>query len=314
MDSRKTHPASSRFRRAYRAGAGTVMAMSLALLTLAGCGSATTTTGTSGSNCPATTSWHLVSPGKLTIASDTTYAPAEYKDPNNPTQFIGYDMDLAREVAKRLCLTANIQSATFDSIIPDMSTAPLGQQKYDMSVSSFTINDQRKQKVDMIPYLTAGESILVPAGNPKNIKTFDDMCGKTIAVQNGTVEADEVHDANGAGPGTSGQAPDCKKANNLIKVLSYDDQSVVVQQVISGRADASYQDQPVTGYYVKLNSGKVETGGITVQPSPEGIVVRKDNPDLETAITNALNAMRSDGTYTKILTQWGVQDLAYPKS
>lgn len=281
--------------------------MSLALgatLLLSACG---------GSSNPASASWHLVSSGKLTIASDTTYAPAEYKDPNDPTKFTGYDMDLAREIAKRLGLTANIQSATFDSIIPDMSAAALGQQKYDMSISSFTINDQRKQKVDMIPYLTAGESILVPAGNPKNIKAFDDMCGKTIAVQNGTVEADEVHDANGSGPGTSGQAPDCKNAGKPIQILSYDDQSVVVQQVINGRADASYQDQPVTSYYVKLNTGKVEVGGITVQPSPEGIVVRKDNPDLEKAISDALAAMRSDGTYTKILTNWGVQDLAYPK-
>lgn len=315
MDSRQSPSLTARARKFWRSGVGVALTSTVALLALAGCGTTTSGTNTTGANCPSSStvsSWHLVTSGKLTIASDTTYAPAEYKDPNNPTQFIGYDMDLAREIAKRLCLSPNIQSATFDSIIPDMSTAPLGQQKYDMSISSFTINDQRKQKVDMIPYLTAGESILVPAGNPKGIKTFDDMCGKTIAVQNGTVEADEVHDANGTGPGTSGQAPDCKNMGKPIQILSYDDQTVVVQQVLSGRADASYQDQPVTSYYVKLNSGKVEVGGITVQPSPEGIVVRKDNPALETAITDALNAMRSDGTYAKILGNWGVQSLAYP--
>lgn len=292
--------------RSRRSVVGGCMSLAIgATLLLSACG---------GSSNAATASWHLVSPGKLTIASDTTYAPAEYKDPNDPTKFTGYDMDIAREIAKRLGLTANIQTATFDSIIPDMSSASLGQQKYDMSISSFTINDQRKQKVDMIPYLTAGESILVPTGNPKNIKAFDDMCGKTIAVQNGTVEADEVHDANGNGPGTSGQTPDCKTAGKPIQILSYDDQSVVVQQVLTGRADASYQDQPVTGFYAKQNAGKLETGGITVQPSPEGIVVRKDNPDLESAITKALADMRADGTYMKILTNWGVQDLAYPKS
>lgn len=314
MESRQTPSATSHSSTTLRKGAGIVMAASLALLTLAGCGSTGGNGSTGGTSCPSNSNWHLVNAGKLTIASDTTYAPAEYKDPNNPTQFTGYDMDLAREISKRLCLTPNIQSATFDSIIPDMSAAPLGQQKYDMSISSFTINDQRKVKVDMIPYLTAGESILVPTGNPKNIKSFDDMCGKTIAVQNGTVEADEVHDANGSGPGTSGQKPDCKNANNLIKILSYDDQSVVVQQVTSGRADASYQDQPVTGYYAKLSNGKLETGGITVPPSPEGIVVRKDNSPLESAITKALSDMRADGTYKKILSNWGVQDLAYPAS
>src|SRR5262249_51977147 len=149
-------------------------------------------------------SWHLVSTGNLTVASDTTYAPAEYPDPSNANQFIGYDMDLIREVARRLCLSANILKAGFDAIIPDISSGTLGQGRYDLSISSFTINDRRLEKVDMIPYLTAGESILVPKGNPQNIQKFEDMCGKTIAVQNGTVEKDELSDANGTGPGTSG--------------------------------------------------------------------------------------------------------------
>jgi polar amino acid transport system substrate-binding protein len=85
-----------------------------------------------------------------------------------------------------------------------------------------------------------------------------------------------------------------------------------VLQVVNGSAVASYQDQPVTDYYAKQNSGKLESGGITITPSPQGIVVRKDNMPFETAITGALTSMRSDGTYLKILTDWGVQKLAYP--
>ena len=278
-----------------------------------GGGQTASTTPTSTVTCPSSTttaSWHLVSSGQLTIASDTTYAPAEYPDPNNPNHYIGYDMDLARELARRLCVTPNIQKATFAAIIPDLSGPPLGQQRYDMSISSFTINNDRLAKVDMIPYFTAGESILTKTGNPSGIKSINDMCGKTIAVQNGTVEKDEVDDANGTGPGTSGQAPVCK--DKKITVVSNDDQTVVVQQVLNGRADASYQDQPVTDYYVSLHKGQLQDAGITVQPSPEGIVMRKDNAPLESAIKAALDSMRSDGTYLRILTQWGQQSLAYP--
>jgi polar amino acid transport system substrate-binding protein len=298
----------------------------LAML-LSACGATTAIGGTGGQptsaastatsvpvTCPAASvvaTWHLVTPGELTIASDTTYAPAEFPDTNNPSHFIGYDMDLAREFSRRLCLNANIEKATFDAIIPDISGAPLGQQRYDMSISSFTINDKRLLKVHMIPYFTAGESILTLTANPGNIKSINDMCGKTIAVQNGTVEQQELQDANG-GNNQSGQGPVCKTQNKLITIVSNDDQGIVVDQVLNGRADASYQDQPVTDYYASLHPGKLVDSGITVQPSPEGIVVRKDNSALETAITNALQAMRQDGTYLTILKKWGEQSLAYP--
>ena len=288
-------------------------AMGLSLL-LSACGTTTTVggNGTPSANCPSAstvTSWHLVNPGKLTIASDTTYAPAEFADPNNPSSYIGYDMDLARAFAKSLCLTPNIIKADFSAIIPDISGPTLGQQRYDMSISSFTINSDRQQKVDMIPYFTAGESILVPTGNPSNVTSIDSMCGKIVAVQDGTVEKDEIDDANGNGPGTSGQAPVCKdnKVKDCIRLTERCRAAGCQRQ-----RRASYQDQPVTDYYAKQNSGKLESGGITVTPSPQGIVVRKDNMPFETAITGALTSMRSDGTYLKILTDWGVQKLAYP--
>lgn len=290
-------------------------AMGLSLL-LSACGTTTTPgtgSNTPNANCPSASTvsgWHLVNPGKLTIASDTTYAPAEFSDPNDPSKYTGYDMDLAREFAKRLCLDANIIKADFGAIIPDLSGPTLGQQRYDMSISSFTINSDRQQKVDMIPYFTAGESILVAPGNPKSITSIDTMCGKTVAVQDNTVELDEVSDANGTGKGDSGQAPVCK--DNKIKVVHFPSQNDVVLQVINGSADASYQDQPVTDYFVSKNAGKVESGGITVSPAPQGIVVRKDNPTFEQSIKDALDAMRKDGTYLKILTDWGVQKLAYP--
>ncbi|HUY78484.1 MAG TPA: ABC transporter substrate-binding protein [Ktedonobacterales bacterium] len=271
------------------------------MMTLVGCGS----TSTSGTNL------NLVNNGKLTIASDTTYAPAEYADPNNPSQYIGYDMDIARELAKRLGLQPVIVKATFSAIIGDLAGPPLGQQRYDMSISSFTINSDRQKQVDMIPYFTAGESLLIKTGSNHGLTTdFTSLCGKTIAVQNGTVEKQEIDDANGVADSSPIRGPVCAK--NQIKELHFDDQTVVVQQVINGNADASYQDSPVTGYYANLNKGQVVVGPVQVAPAPEGIVVRKDNPAFETAIKNALAAMRSDGTYLKILTKWGQQDGAYP--
>lgn len=260
-----------------------------------------------------TSSLHLVTSNELTIGSDTTYAPAEFVDPNNPTIFDGYDMDLARELARRLCLGPHIVTASFSSIITDIAGPTLGQQPWDLSISSFTINSTRQQKVDMIPYFVAGESTLVQKGNPKHITDISSMCGLTVSAQNGTVELFELQDANGTGTGENDggvtQPPVCK--SNPVKILSYDSEEDVIAQVISARADAAYQDQPVTDYYISLHPNQLDPGYITSGSSgTEGIVVRKDNPALETAIKNALNAMVADGTYSRLMAAWGQTKLA----
>jgi polar amino acid transport system substrate-binding protein len=290
--------------------AGVFALASVLALGLAACGSTSGGGATTGANCPDTSNLHLVQSGTLTIASDTTYKPAEFVDPNDPSKFAGYDIELGNEIAKRMCLTPHFITATFG---PDLLTAiagpALGQQRYDMSISSWTINDKRLAQVNMIPYFQAGESILVPKGNPKNIKTIADMCGKIVAVQTDTAEESELKDANGEGDGSSGQEPVCK--TNKIRIQSNSDQNIVVQTVVNGQADASYQDQPVTGYYVSQNSSKADIGGVTVAPAPQGMVVRKDNPDFETAVRTALKAMVADGTYLNILKKWGVDSGQY---
>ena len=300
-----------------RTGVGAFMAASLALLTLAGCG---TTTGggssTAGSNCPSAstqTSWQLVTPGKLTIITNSPYAPAEFPDPNNPTSIIGYDMDIANAIAKQMCLTLVINNTeNFDSIIPDLSGPPLGQQRYDMSISSFTINSARQQKVDMIPYFQAGESLIVAPNSTAGLTSdYATWCGKTIAAQDGTVELQQLQDLNGGNNG-SGEPATCK--SNPIKILHFADQSIVVQQIISTSADASFQDSPVSGYYVAQNAGKVVLGPVPTdqQASPEGIVVRKDNAPFENAVKAALATIRANGSYKSILTKWGQLSSAYP--
>lgn len=272
-------------------------------------GNPTSAVPTSTVTCPTNTAdFHLVANGKLTVASDTTYPPAEFKDANNKAA--GYDVDLVTEIARRLCLAVDVKTADFGSIIPNLITPALGQGTYDMSISSFTITDARKEKVDMLPYFQAGESMLVPAGNPMHFTKFEDMCGKNIAVQDNTVEQMELEDANGTGDKSSGQAPVCK--SNPVKISHNPDQNLVILQVVNGTADASYQDSPVTSYFVSQHPGKLDIGPVTVAPSPQGMVMRKDNKPLEDAVKAALDAMRADGTYLRILKHWGEEGNAYP--
>ncbi|MFD0529859.1 transporter substrate-binding domain-containing protein [Kitasatospora arboriphila] len=86
--------------------------------------------------------------GKLTVATDASYAPNEFKDDKGA--IVGMDVDLAKAIAAKLGLQADVQNADFTSIIPGIAA-----KKYQLGMSSFTDTKEREQTVDMITYFTA---------------------------------------------------------------------------------------------------------------------------------------------------------------
>lgn len=289
-----------------------MLGTTLAVTVLAACGS-TSPTGSGGTTCTPVTSTsglNLVLPGKLTVATDASYPPQEYVNPQTH-DYAGMEVDLAKAFAKELCLTPVIQNVQFSTIISGITSGTPGNQYYDMSISAFTINSDRLKLVDMIPYFQAGESILVPQGNPKNITSKTSLCGLSVAVEAGTVEHDEIAGTGDpTNPGLNEKGGAC--ATNNVKLATFDTQDKVITALLNGTADATYQDSPVSSYYAKQDAGKIQLGPVTVAPAPEGIVVRNDNAAFESAIKATLAAMRTDGTYKTILNNWGLVDGAYP--
>jgi polar amino acid transport system substrate-binding protein len=265
------------------------------LLLLAACGGTSSSGGsTSSSSAKASipAPKDLITPGYLTVGSDTTYPPQESIDPTT-NQPVGFDIDLIKGIAQHMGLTARIQSANFDSII-----SSLDSRRFDVVISAMTINPVREQKVDFVPYFRAGESILVQKGNPKHITGLMDLCGLTVGVENGTVEQAELQtqDTN-----------NCKKAGKpAITVDTLQSQTAVIQLLATGRVAATYQDSPVTDYYLKLHSGQFDVGGSVISPEPEGIAVRKGDASMFNAVQAAFNAMKADGSYHALILKWGL--------
>ena len=84
-------------------------------------------------------------------------------------------------------------------------------------------------------------------------------------------------------------------------------QTDVVQLLMANkRVVATYQDSPVTDYFNKLNPGQFDVGGSVVNAAEEGIAVRKGDTSMLTPLKAAFNAVKTDGTYTKIVQKWGV--------
>ena len=123
--------------------------------------------------------------GTLTIGTDASYAPSEFVDTDGKT-VVGFDADLAKALGQVLGLNVTLQNAPFGTIIEGVKSG-----KFDLGVSSFTINPDRMKQVDMVSYYSAGTSWAVPSGNPMGI-TPDNACGKKIAVQKDTVQVDDI--------------------------------------------------------------------------------------------------------------------------
>ena len=256
---------------------------------LAACGSTSSTTGTSSSGLD------LKVPGVLTVGSDTTYPPQEYID-TATNKAAGFDVDLITAVAKNMGLQVNVVTTKFDTIIDDLSN-----KRFDVVISAVSITPERQKKAAFVPYFNAGESLLVAAGNPKNIKSLTDLCGQNVGVQTGTIEQTDLQTASSA----------CKKAGKPeIKMVVLQDQTAVIQLLANQRVVATYQDSPVTDYYNKQNPGKFAVGGSVVNAGLEGIVVRKSDTAMFNAVKNAFNKAKSDGTYSQLIQKWGLTNEA----
>ncbi|MEV7025823.1 ABC transporter substrate-binding protein [Kitasatospora sp. NPDC093558] len=239
------------------------------------------------------------SAGKIVVATDASYAPNEFKDDKG--NIVGMDVDLATAIAKKLGLGVDVQNATFDSIIPGITG-----KKYTLSMSSFTDTKEREATVDMVTYFSAGTGAAVKKGNPEKIDPKD-LCGKKVAVQTGTTQADSIKDTIN---------PACVKAGKPTVPNDgdkFDLQTDVTQALVSGRDQIMLADSPVVDYAIKQTNGQLEKVGDVTDTAPYGVVLAKGS-DLTKAVQGAVQSLMADGTYKSILEKWGVQAGAIDKS
>ncbi len=272
-------------------------------LSLAGCGgsgsgndnsvvagpSATGGTAGSGSALFAMLPPDIQSSKKVRAATDGTYPPNEFTGTDGKT-LQGFDLDLAKAVGDKLGVTIEFDNAKFDSIITGIVAG-----RYDLAFSSFTDNKKRQAQVDFVDYFTAGTSILVKKGNPDKITKLEDLCGKKIALESGTVQV------------TIAQAAKCP-GGSKIGITQLPDDATARLQVKTGRAVADMNDFPVAAYTAKTAGGgnDFEVVGTQYQTAPYGVAISKKEPGLRDAVQKALTALVADGSYDTILKKWDI--------
>ncbi|MDJ0355080.1 ABC transporter substrate-binding protein [Paenarthrobacter sp. PH39-S1] len=241
----------------------------------------------------------LKSKGTITVGSDTSYAPAEFLGGSDGQTPQGYDVDFAKAIGATLGMPVKVQTAEFTGIIPALGA------KYDLGISSFTINAERLQAVNMVSYFNAGTLWAVQKGNPKKF-SLDDVCGKTIGVQTGTVEED---------PDVSGRSAKCvadgKAAINIVTLKAQTD---VTTRLVNGSIDAMSADSPIIGYALSQTGDKLEVLGDVYDSAPQGIITLKSDTALADLIGKVMNKLIDDGDYKKILDTWNNSKGAITKS
>jgi len=232
----------------------------------------------------------IASDGVISVGTDATYAPSEFLAADGKT-VQGFDVDLFKAVAQKLGLKAEFTSAPFGNIIPSVESG-----KYEIGVSSFTVNPDRLKTVDMVSYYMAGTAWATKKGNPSGIAQ-DNACGKRVAVQKATVQVDDI----------TKRSTDCTSAGKpAITIDQYQGQDQATASVVSGKDDAMLADSPVIAYAVKQTNGQLEQLGNIYEAAPYGYVTKKGSMPFDQALSGAVDALIKDGTYKKILDNWGV--------
>ena len=223
--------------------------------------------------------------GVFRIGTEGTYAPFTYHDPNG--QLVGFDVEIGREIAKRLGVKPEFLEGKWDGLI-----AGLDANRYDAVINQVGITEQRKQKYDFSDPYIASKAVLIVRGDNDGIKGFADLQGKKSA-QSLTSNFAKLAEESGA---------------SLVGTDGFDQS---IQLVLNGRADATINDSlSFLDFKKHKPDANVKIAAQEADADHSGVIIRKGEPELLAAINKALAEIKADGTYQKIADTYFGQDVS----
>ncbi|NVM96427.1 ABC transporter substrate-binding protein [Arthrobacter wenxiniae] len=231
--------------------------------------------------------------GVLKIASDPTYPPFEYFDTDNKTM-IGWDVDMGNAIAAVLGLKADHVPATFDTILPGLTS-----HKYDLGMSAFSVTPERAKAVDFVPYLDNGTGLAVAPKNPLKLAIEGlTLCGQKVAAQKGSIQSMDLI------PQLSKKCTDAGKP--ALEAQNFPTQTDANLALTSGRVSGVLADSVSLAYQGKLADGRFELGaGADFDPLPTGTALNKGS-ELLPAIQEATRLVVESPAFAEINAKWGI--------
>jgi len=226
--------------------------------------------------------------GTLRVGMEPGYMPFEMT--NKKGEIIGFDVDMAKRIAKAMGVKLELVSTAWDGIIPALIT-----KKYDMIMSGMTLTQERNLKISFAnPYIVIGQSILVDKKLAGEVKSYSDLNDKkyTVASKLGT---------------TGEQAT--KRMIPKANYISFETEQEGVMDLLNGKVDAFVYDLPFNAIaFAEKGQGKVVLLDDPFTYEPLAWAVNRGNADFLNWLNNFLAQAKNDGTYDKIYKKWFLSD------
>ncbi len=225
----------------------------------------------------------IINRGELQVCLEAGYMPFEMR--NKKGDIIGFDVDIAKLMAKAMGVKLDLRNTAWDGIIPALLTA-----KCDIIMSGMTVTAERNLKVNFAdPYIVVGQTVMLRPGLEAKVTSYRDLNDPqyTVTAKLGT---------------TSDIA--AKKYLGKAKIRLFETESEGAIEVINGNADAFVYDLPFNAIYASQNQGKIVHLDQAFTYEPLGWAIRKGDPDFLNFLNNFLAQVKGDGSYDKIYDKW----------
>lgn len=270
-----------------------------AIVAMSGCSSSSDEATPTTSGPPKVAPPAILQAGTLKICAPNDGTPPNvYHDETGA--LVGSEVELGKAIAANLGLKPDFVESAFAAVIPTLQA-----KQCDVIMAQLYIKPEREKVVDFVPYVYSGTGIAVSEERPADITGMDDsLCGKKVMVAVGTT-AEAL---------SQEQSDKCTAAGKPgIDINRNNHADVSLQQVQNGQVDAFLDTAETLGYYATKTGARIQMAGEPFGTIKIGAATLKGNTELHNAIQQALNELESDGTYAKILDQWGMSDLSIQK-
>ncbi len=234
---------------------------------------------------------HVREKGVLNVGSEIDYPPYEFYAEDGKTE-IGLDIDMLNAISEKLNLKFRLLNSVFSTYIPGLQSG-----RFDLT-TAIADTPERQQVIGFVNYVLAGASITLPKDNKHNIHELSDLCGHRVGYLKGSIEQDHAET----------QSKKCvSEGKKELIITVFPDTNVLLLALKTGRIDAVLQDFG-PGVYANQQQGSIFHVLPPYTTYNFGFGFPKGQPELMQAFAAALEELRKDGTYQKILHKWEMED------
>jgi polar amino acid transport system substrate-binding protein len=234
--------------------------------------------------------------GKLVIATQPNYPPIAFKDPAT-NQLSGFDIELGEAIGKELGVKVEWQETAFAQMLPSIQTG-----RVDMAMAGMSDLPARREQVDFIDYMVSGAQFYTVTAFKDQIKTPDDLCGKSVGASRSTNWPTQI--------GEWSQANCVAKGKPAINVVGTEGSVDARTQIKTQRLQGAVQGSETMGHFQKLEPNTYIPLGKPFTTTLVGIPVAKsaEGTQLREAVKAALDKLQANGGYDALIAKYALVD------